>query len=116
MIHRGDMASNISCSSFSNATNCRECMKHDECVWCQNTTQCVDKDVAYTSEYTCPGGLCNGDSCGYICDCSAPYPCSTSILGMLILMAFYGLVLSFGAKLISDGAEGMLDLFPKYGK
>lgn len=32
-----------------------------------------------------------------------------------MLMLFYGIVLGFGAKLISDGAEGMLDLFPKYG-
>ena len=115
IIHNGIYASNISCSDYSSPENCTECSKHPECVWCQNKTECVERDVAYSKEYSCPSGLCDGDSCGYVCICTKLYPCSTSILGMLILMFFYGLILSYGAKLISDGAEGMLDLFPKYG-
>jgi Ca2+/Na+ antiporter len=34
---------------------------------------------------------------------------------MLLLMALYGLILAFGAKLISDGSEELLELFPKFG-
>ena len=43
------------------------------------------------------------------------YPCSHSSVGSLILVIFYGCVLGLGAKLISDGAEGVLDLWPNYG-
>jgi len=31
------------------------------------------------------------------------------------LIAFYGIVLGFGAKILSDGSEEMLELFPKWG-
>eukprot|EP00731_Ephydatia_muelleri_P014631 Em0008g351a len=37
-------------------------------------------------------------------------PCSYSITGNLILIAFYGVLLGIAAKLISDGAELLLDL------
>ena len=41
------------------------------------------------------------------------FPCSNKIVGNLVLIAFYGLTLGAAAKLISDGAEALLDLnFP----
>ena len=41
------------------------------------------------------------------------FPCSNKILGNLVLIVFYGLTLGVAAKLISDGAEMLLDLsFP----
>jgi len=36
-------------------------------------------------------------------------------VGLLFLIVVYGLILSFGAKTISDGSEGLLDLFPSWG-
>jgi len=38
------------------------------------------------------------------------FPCSATITGNLILMLFYGALLGVAAKLISDGAEMLLDL------
>lgn len=41
------------------------------------------------------------------------FPCSDKIVGNLVLICFYGLTLGVAAKLISDGAESLLDLnFP----
>jgi len=37
------------------------------------------------------------------------YPCSSTITGNLLLMCFYGALLGVAAKLISDGAEMLLD-------
>ncbi|XP_063713533.1 uncharacterized protein LOC134841456 isoform X2 [Symsagittifera roscoffensis] len=38
------------------------------------------------------------------------YPCSDYIIGNAVLIVYYGITLGYGAKLISDGAEGLLDL------
>ena len=38
------------------------------------------------------------------------FPCSDKIVGNIVLILFYGLTLGFAAKLISDGAELLLDL------
>lgn len=38
------------------------------------------------------------------------YPCSSTITGNVILMVFYGAILGFAAKCISDGAELLLDV------
>ena len=43
------------------------------------------------------------------CD-SNVFPCSDKIVGNIVLILFYGLTLGFAAKLISDGAELLLDL------
>ncbi|KAI6651760.1 hypothetical protein LOD99_5008 [Oopsacas minuta] len=43
------------------------------------------------------------------CD-SNVFPCSDKIVGNIVLIIFYGLTLAFAAKLISDGAELLLDL------
>ena len=41
------------------------------------------------------------------------FPCSSTIVGNVILMAFYGGLLGCAAKFISDGAEMLLDFgFP----
>ena len=41
---------------------------------------------------------------------SEVYPCSNYIMGNLVLIVYYGLTLAFSAKMISDGAEMLLDL------
>lgn len=38
------------------------------------------------------------------------FPCSITITGNLVLIGFYALILGFSAKLISDGAELLLDI------
>ncbi|XP_028416734.1 sodium/calcium exchanger NCL2-like [Dendronephthya gigantea] len=38
------------------------------------------------------------------------FPCSSTIMGNLLLIVFYGVILIVAAKLISDGAELLLDL------
>ncbi|XP_062506725.1 uncharacterized protein LOC134183249 isoform X2 [Corticium candelabrum] len=38
------------------------------------------------------------------------FPCSGTITGNVVLMAFYGVILGIAAKLITDGAELLLDL------
>ena len=43
------------------------------------------------------------------CD-SNIFPCSDKITGNIVLIIFYGLTLGVAAKLISDGAELLLDL------
>jgi len=47
----------------------------------------------------------NQDSC-----VSEIYPCSDYIVGNVVLIVYYGLTLGFSAKMISDGAEMLLDL------
>ena len=41
--------------------------------------------------------------------CDEFFPCSTTISGNVLLMVFYGILLTGAAKLISDGAEMLLD-------
>ena len=41
---------------------------------------------------------------------SEVFPCSNYVGGNLVLVLYYGLTLGFGAKLISDGAEMLLDV------
>lgn len=41
---------------------------------------------------------------------SGIFPVSRTIVGNIILIVFYGLLLAFGAKLISDGAELLLEV------
>ncbi len=63
-----------------------------------------------------PHGACVGASCEFVCSppCSPGiFPCSESISGTLMLVVIYGAILGIGAKLISDGAEGVLELWPE---
>jgi Ca2+/Na+ antiporter len=62
----------------------------------------------------------NGSFQGYICQepCSSKddtYPCSENWIGQVLLMLFYGAILCGGAKIISDGSETVLELFPAWG-
>eukprot|EP00698_Gefionella_okellyi_P006477 TRINITY_DN15810_c0_g1_i1.p1 TRINITY_DN15810_c0_g1~~TRINITY_DN15810_c0_g1_i1.p1 ORF type:complete len:454 (+),score=110.30 TRINITY_DN15810_c0_g1_i1:33-1394(+) len=37
-------------------------------------------------------------------------PCSSGVLGSIVLMIFYGMVLGFGSKTIADGSELLMDI------
>ena len=63
----------------------------------------TNNDAAPISEDS--GNKTEGDHCA-----SDLYPCSDKILGNLVLIVFYGAILGFAAKLISEGAEMLLDL------
>uniref|UniRef100_A0A6B2L1M2 Sodium/calcium exchanger membrane region domain-containing protein n=1 Tax=Arcella intermedia TaxID=1963864 RepID=A0A6B2L1M2_9EUKA len=54
-------------------------------------------------------GWCNGISC----TCSL-YPSTNSLGSMLIMILFYGAILGFGAKIIADGSELLLEIFPNW--
>jgi hypothetical protein len=62
-------------------------------------------------EYAAAAAL-NGST--FLPDCDSCleklFPCSQTIVGNLMLMVAYGFVLSCGAKLISDGAEMLLEV------
>jgi hypothetical protein len=61
-------------------------------------------------------GARGSDNCTNATECTDGYfPCSDTTIGNLLLVVFYGCVLGVGAKFISDGAEGILDLWPNYG-
>lgn len=63
------------------------------------------------AEYAAAAAL-NGSA--FLPDCDSCleklFPCSQTIIGNLMLMCAYGFVLSCGAKLISDGAEMLLEV------
>ena len=56
-------------------------------------------------------GICTGDNC--VCGeelCPSYWPCSPNIFGQIVLMVFYGIILAFGAKTISDGSELLMEI------
>ena len=56
-------------------------------------------------------GICSGSNC--LCAeelCTNFWPCSPSFFGQIVLMAFYGVILAFGAKTISDGSELLMEI------
>jgi hypothetical protein len=56
--------------------------------------------------------LLNGNAFSPDCDSclNKLFPCSQTVVGNLMLMVAYGFILSCGAKLISDGAEMLLEV------
>jgi Ca2+/Na+ antiporter len=62
-------------------------------------------------EYAAAAAL-NGSA--FLPDCDSCleklFPCSQTVVGNMILMCAYGFILSCGAKLISDGAEMLLEV------
>lgn len=93
------------------------CIEQKFCSFCT-----ADQSCGLESELpgSCNATACSGINCAYVCKkpCSDKenlYPCSENIVGQLLLMVFYGAILMCGAKLISDGSELMLELFPAYG-
>jgi hypothetical protein len=95
------------------------CVSTPGCAFCTGSNACFS-DTNVTADRACTSTLCAGLNCAYVCKkpCSDKdnlYPCSENIVGQLLLMLFYGVILMCGAKLISDGSELMLELFPAFG-
>jgi hypothetical protein len=67
--------------------------------------------VLSCAEYAAAAAL-NGSA--FLPDCDSCleklFPCSQTVIGNMMLMIAYGFVLSCGAKLISDGAEMLLEV------
>lgn len=113
----------ITAATCSSHRKCDECRKDGKCAWCDKTKKCLDlvtttvngANVSYVNG-SCPSGWCTGSkgcdcgSSGESIECPNFWPCSDSVIGLLILMAFYGLVLAGGAKLISEGSELLLEV------
>jgi len=116
----------IVCSDFSipsNATvtsalsedHCNNCSSHLGCFWCSESGICASQSQIPTEN--CTSGWCTGDSCEDVCLdlCGSMFPCSKNIVGMVILILLYGLVLAGSAKMIADGSDMLLEIFPDYG-
>ncbi|KAN0031442.1 hypothetical protein ACTFIV_005306 [Dictyostelium citrinum] len=80
--------------------------------YCPSQQTCItDLNSGNSSWPTCKGGYCNSDSCQCYAKCmNTIWPCSNTVVGDLILMAGYGVLLAFGAKFISDGSEGLMEI------
>jgi hypothetical protein len=103
------------CSSLLNCTFCSAAI-NNTCFWCatnlNNRTEgyCTSL-INVTSEEiaSCPL-WCTGPESE--CDpCSKGFwPCSETITGQLVLVVFYGLLLAYGANMIADGSELLLEV------
>jgi len=104
--------SKATCSKFE----CGDCKTHaTECMWCQSSKTC--NNISPNISLGCDS-WCSGSSCEHVCDapCSVGiFPCSDNIVGLIMIILFYGFILGMGAKTISDGSEILLELFPKWG-
>jgi hypothetical protein len=96
---------NFNCSKYNNS--CSECKLHEECFWCQWTKECASVENLNVFSNCSNIGWCTGDSC----TCGL-FPSTGSLASMVLMMLFYGAILAFGAKMIADGAEELLELFP----
>mmetsp|Transcript_14730 Transcript_14730/g.57778 ORF Transcript_14730/g.57778 Transcript_14730/m.57778 type:complete len:555 (-) Transcript_14730:34-1698(-) len=81
---------------------CFECSNRTDCMWCDSSSLCM---AANATMPQCDGGWCQSE----MCPCP-PWPYSSSWFGQLALMAFYGALLAYGAKLIADGSELLLEI------
>ena len=115
-----------SCTIPSNLTNCRALTACSDCsglkptaqngflqcAWCQSKKVCENADSpALLNISYCPSGWCSGTKgCEAVCECSTWLPCSPHWGGQVILMLFYGFILSYGAKMIGDGSELLLEI------
>lgn len=92
----------------TNLTTCSDCSSSNYCFWCSSSQRCFPP-VPIPSN--CSSGLCQSSSCVCEAPCTdSVYPCSNTIIGILILLFFYGVILAFGAKFISDGSELLLEI------
>ncbi|KAL6051953.1 Sodium/calcium exchanger NCL2 [Balamuthia mandrillaris] len=107
----------LNCSA-SFMQDCRNCSRaiNSSCVWCAATKACqrLNTTTAAASA-ACPTGWCQGEACRCEAkkkeDCvNGIFPCSRTVEGLLLLMAIYGVILAFGAKLISNGSELLLEI------
>eukprot|EP01088_Endostelium_zonatum_P006223 TRINITY_DN1832_c0_g1_i1.p1 TRINITY_DN1832_c0_g1~~TRINITY_DN1832_c0_g1_i1.p1 ORF type:complete len:581 (-),score=151.54 TRINITY_DN1832_c0_g1_i1:46-1788(-) len=97
----------------SNLTTCELCSSSNlSCFWCSSTQLCFSPS-SLPPPANCSSGLCQSSSCSCTAPCTDSfYPCSDTISGILILLFFYGVLLAFGAKFISDGSELLLEILP----
>ena len=105
---KGIRADPISCSNF---TSCATCSGEASCFWCESLGQCFSPPLNLPANVTCSSGFCQTSAC--VCEkpCTEGYfPCSDTMVGILILLFFYGVLLAFGAKFISDGSELLLEI------
>lgn len=103
---------------FCENATCADCGGIQGCSWCVTSSTCnsTEMNVASCAEF-CSGS----NTCNWLCPETQPcskesyFPCSDGNMGSVIMVLMYGCVLGIGAKLISDGAEGVLELWPDYG-
>lgn len=106
--------------------NCSSCADSSgKCAWCSDSAKtpwakedtkngkCVDVGAKCDSNTLCTGAACAG-ICAEPCT-NEIWPCSHQWLGEILLILFWGVILAAGAKIISDGSELLLDLFPAWG-
>ncbi|GAM24148.1 hypothetical protein SAMD00019534_073230, partial [Acytostelium subglobosum LB1] len=90
------------------------CASIDQSYWCSDKSLCLTGLLTNTTIADlpqCSDGYCSGESCRCESSCmNSIWPCSGTVMGMIILMAFYGVILAFGAKFISDGSELLLEI------
>lgn len=95
-------------------TSCGDCAAAPDCLWCMHEVRInapVCANASYMSDNVCNNyGWCNGDSC----TCSL-FPSANSIGSMVVMVIIYGLFLGYAAKMIADGSELLLEIFPNWG-
>lgn len=109
------VASNYTeCEQLKNCIDCSQSQKkiNKECFWCDSESVCSSiADLALTD---CDHGWCSGkNGCEWVCEepCETGWaPCSASVIGEILLMVIYGAILAFGAKMIGDGSELLLEI------
>ncbi|EAL68477.1 hypothetical protein DDB_G0278609 [Dictyostelium discoideum AX4] len=105
--------SNVTIPSENSDDPCSFCtVGNENNYYCPSQKTCItDLNSGNSSWPTCKGGYCNSDSCQCYAQCmNTIWPCSNTVVGDLMLMAAYGVLLAFGAKFISDGSEGLMEI------
>lgn len=116
-------STSVSSMRCENITSCDKCAHNTSCLWCgpkmdnkpKHGTCISVAEIGKTNSSnltSCQSGWCQGDACTCHHPCTdSIFPCSDNIVGILILLGFYAVVLAYGAKLISDGSELLLEIF-----
>jgi Ca2+/Na+ antiporter len=114
----------------ANLTSCGDCansraltVDSQVCHWCSKKSICrsalevaaIDAadDEAKSSKSKCTSWCSGHSGCEYVCEapCSTEWaPCSEEWTGQVLLMALYGAVLAYGASLIGEGSELLLEV------
>ncbi|EGC34495.1 hypothetical protein DICPUDRAFT_153287 [Dictyostelium purpureum] len=90
---------------------CSYCSANVTSYYCPDSQLCITNVTSLEDWPSCSSGWCNSDSCQCEAKClNSIWPCTNNIVGMLFLMAVYGSILALGAKFISDGSEGLLEI------
>eukprot|EP01104_Vermistella_antarctica_P008330 TRINITY_DN2079_c1_g3_i3.p1 TRINITY_DN2079_c1_g3~~TRINITY_DN2079_c1_g3_i3.p1 ORF type:complete len:537 (+),score=98.52 TRINITY_DN2079_c1_g3_i3:110-1720(+) len=96
----------LASDACSGQTSCGDCSNMTTCFWCESESTCQDFSTNATLG-NCKE-WCQGDAC--VCEYNGFFPVAGSYSGDVILMAFYAIILGYGAKLISDGSELLLEI------